>query len=230
MPDLEDARFVARCLAEEAAPVAVIVFGSVARNGRGNDLDLLVVTERDGDDSSIRSVLKPLGNRYAIDCFPASVDVLTGAFRRGSPFLALVQKEGRLLYMKETVKEWMAFAKEDLEQAFYLLQGEFYRGSCYHAQQAAEKAVKAALLKKGWELERIRNLRRLLNIAREHGIAVHCDEEDTDFMDSVHRSRYPLEEGLLPPRTPSHEDARRATAFAEQVLKQLLESREQTSN
>jgi len=207
MPDLEDARFVARCLAEEAAPVAVIVFGSVARNGRGNDLDLLVVTERDGDDSSIRSVLKPLGNRYAIDCFPASVDVLTGAFRRGSPFLALVQKEGRLL-----------------------LQGEFYRGSCYHAQQAAEKAVKAALLKKGWELERIRNLRRLLNIAREHGIAVHCDEEDTDFMDSVHRSRYPLEEGLLPLKTPSHEDARRATAFAEQVLKQLLESREQTSN
>lgn len=45
--------------------------------------------------------------------------------------------------MAERSKDWLAQAERDLEQARWLVQGGFYEGACFHAQQAAEKAVKA---------------------------------------------------------------------------------------
>jgi HEPN domain-containing protein len=42
---------------------------------------------------------------------------------------------------KEYIKEWLSFAKEDLDTANVLLSGEYLynRSICYHCQQAAEK-------------------------------------------------------------------------------------------
>lgn len=43
-----------------------------------------------------------------------------------------------------TAQDWMARAKSDLALARVPLpQGAFYEDLCYHAQQAAEKALKA---------------------------------------------------------------------------------------
>ena len=205
MVTLEDARTVAQSLAEKISPVSVILFGSVARTGKGSDLDILVVTEQEDMHREVSSCLRGHNRRFAIDYFVASVDRITRNFREGSPFLRLVQKEGRVLYMKNSMKEWIGLALEDFRQAKYLFKGSFYRGACFAAQQAVEKAIKAELLQRGWDLD------------------------DIDFMDSIYRGRYPAEEGLLPLNAPTAEDASRAISTAEGVLKQLqlLEKNEQ---
>ena len=51
--------------------------------------------------------------------------------------------------MKDVVEEWVKQAKDELDMAVYLLQGGYFKGACYHAQQSVEKAMKAAFLKKG---------------------------------------------------------------------------------
>ena len=131
--------------------------------------------------------------------------------------------------MKNSMKEWIGLALEDFRQAKYLFEGSFYRGACFAAQQAVEKAIKAELLKRGWDLEKIHNIRRLLSISEDYNLDIECDDDDIDFMDSIYRGRYPAEEGLLPLNTPTAEDASRAISMAEGVLKQLqlLEKNEQ---
>lgn len=221
MPTLQDAQEAARAVVQAAEPIAVIAFGSTATKGEGHDVDLLVVVEREEVEKTVQLALRPFYNRFAIDCFTTSIDRLSYHFKRGSPFLRLVQREGKLLYMKDFINQWIRLSKEDLDQASYLLKGGYYRGACFHSQQAAEKALKARLLEKGWELEKTHSIRRLLAIAEPYRIGISVDEEDMDFMDSIYRGRYPADEGLLPLRPPTKEDAERALSAAQEVLKQL---------
>ncbi len=221
MVNIEDAREVANNLAVRLSPVAVILFGSVARSGKGADLDMLVVTEQEEMRETVDLCLRDYSRLYPIDCFVASTRMLNEKFREGSPFLNLIQKEGRILYMKSTLNEWIDLAKEDFRQANYLLKGNFYRGACYAAQQAVEKALKASLLKKGWDLEKINHIRRLLSICEDYGVQVEWQDADVDFMDSIYRGRYPAEEGLLPLKNPDEEEASRAISIALNILEQL---------
>lgn len=46
--------------------------------------------------------------------------------------------------MTGPARRWLAFAEEDLAFARYALDGGYFAQGCFHAQQAAEKAVKAA--------------------------------------------------------------------------------------
>ncbi|MBW1698466.1 MAG: HEPN domain-containing protein [Deltaproteobacteria bacterium] len=221
MVNLEDAREVANFLAKTISPVSVVVFGSVATSGKGNDLDLLVVTNKENMHDEVGRCLRVFHERFAIDYVVASIDQVNEHFMQGSPFLRLVQSQGKVLYMKDSIKEWIALAREDLKQAKYLFDGGFYRGACFDAQQAVEKAIKAELIKRGWELEKIHNIRRLLYLLKEHNLSIKCDDDDIDFMDSIYRGRYPAEEGLLPLKIPVREDASRAISIAEDILKQL---------
>ena len=221
MVTLEDARTVSEALAERILPVAVIVFGSVAKSGQGNDLDLLVVTGEDTPGESVGLALRDFYERFAIDYFVASAEALTREFMGGSRFLRLVQREGKVLYMKEPLKKWIELALEDFRQAKYLFGGGFYRGACFHAQQSVEKALKAELLRKGWELERLHNIRRLLAICLHYNIHLEWEDTEIDFLDSVYRGRYPAEEGLLPLNPPDMVDGKLAVETAEKLLKQL---------
>jgi HEPN domain-containing protein len=45
----------------------------------------------------------------------------------------------------------MAQAQRDLENARYEMEGRFYEWACFSAQQAAEKALKAVIQKRGGE-------------------------------------------------------------------------------
>ena len=126
MVTFADAQEVARTLAEKVSPVSVIVFGSVAKSGKGNDLDILVVTEQEEMQSEVDSCLRGYYDSFAIDYFVASRNSVTEIFRQGSPFLKLIQKEGRVLYMKDSIKEWIELALEDFKQAEYLLKGKLH--------------------------------------------------------------------------------------------------------
>jgi len=45
--------------------------------------------------------------------------------------------------------DWLREAEEDIESAKLLLDGNQFHHACFHAQQAAEKAIKAALIALG---------------------------------------------------------------------------------
>lgn len=221
MVTIEDASNVARYLKDEISPVAILLFGSVARTGTGDDLDILVVTDQEDMHETVGICLRYLGKHLPIDYFVASTRLLNEQFRNGSPFLNRIQEEGRILYMKSTLNEWIDLAREDLRQAEYLMAGGFYRGACFAAQQSVEKGLKAGLLRKGWTLEKIHHIRRLLGLCEEYGIQIAWEDRDVDFLDSIYRGRYPAEEGLLPLKHPDRNESLRAISIATHILEQL---------
>jgi HEPN domain-containing protein len=221
MVTIENAKEIARILAEKVPPLAVITFGSVAKEGQGNDLDLLIVSSHESFHPAIEQILRHLSDRFPIDYMIGSVDLITRQFRKGSPFLTMIQKEGRVLFMDDSFRNWDALAMEDFKQAEYLFDGNFYRGACFSAQQAIEKAIKGELLKRGWELEKIHQLRRLLNIGTAFNLTLEYEGSEVDFIDSIFRGRYPADEGLLPLKNPSKEDAALALEISRKFLQQL---------
>jgi len=230
MVTYEEAREVAAHLVKTVDPLCVVLFGSVAKQGQGEDLDLLVVVEdqtADGQDLEklVQQSLKPFADRYAMDPFILSRSALRQYFLAGSPFLRLIQREGRCLYMKEAIQQWFAQAKEELSMAEVLFSAGHYRGACFHAQQSVEKALKGTLLHAGWELERTHSLRKLAATGKRYGVEEILSEDDMDFIDSVYRGRYPAEEGLLPTGEPTCEEAERILHAASLALKRLLETR-----
>lgn len=223
----KDAKRVAEHVVKQMDPIALVLFGSVAKTGQGRDLDLLIVVD-DSEvdlqrlDAAARRCLHPFAEQFGIDHFILPHSLLRQRFLEGSPFLRLIQREGRCLYMKDAIRQWFDHAREDLAMAELLFETGHHRGACYHAQQAIEKAVKGALLQAGWELERTRSLRTLTAIARRYGLIDILSEEDTDFIDSVYRGRYPAEEGLLPTGDPTKEETGRIVRAASKALSRLL--------
>lgn len=223
MVTLSQAKQVSDFLVNSIQPLAVILFGSVSTNGIGEDLDLLVVVD-DSEvsplalEKAVRRKLRPFYAEFAIDPIVLPVGMIQEHWRKGSPFLRLIQREGRSLYMKDSVKQWLNQATEDLSTARYLLAGGSCRAACYHAQQAFEKAIKAALIQAGWELEKVHSIERLAAIARNYSVVVEVSDEDTVFMDSVYRGRCPAEEGLLPTGDPTASDAAKAIEITSRAL------------
>ncbi|HID62269.1 MAG TPA: HEPN domain-containing protein [Anaerolineae bacterium] len=61
--------------------------------------------------------------------------------------------------------DWLRIAEKDLGRVEHLLGVEDPEAAGFFLQQAVEKFLKAFLLSKGWELERIHDLEALLNAA-----------------------------------------------------------------
>lgn len=121
MPDIQQARKASAEIRAKLDPVAIILFGSVARSGTGNDLDLLIVTREQKNREEIDRALRDLRKSTSTDCFVVSTEILTREFLGGSQLLRKIQKEGRLLYMKSSLDEWVRLALDDLAQAGHLL-------------------------------------------------------------------------------------------------------------
>ena len=89
--------------------------------------------------------------------------------------------------------EWLARAKADLALArIPLPDGAVYEDLCRHAQQAAEKAIKAVYLRHGWAFRYVHNLEELITGLRELGLHVPEDVgRSADLTAYAHRTRYP---------------------------------------
>jgi HEPN domain-containing protein/predicted nucleotidyltransferase len=226
MVTLRDAKEVSDAIIKTLDPISVMVFGSVAKNGTGEDLDLLIVVEDKSENLqamadlslSAHKCLKEYYKKFAIDPFIIPASVFNQYYSKGSPFLRLIFTEGRCVYMRDAVKGWLKQAQEELDIATYLLGGQYFKGACFHSQQSIEKAVKAMLLDKGWELEKTHSLQRLLSIAEQHNVQIDLSDEDVVYIDNIYRSRYPAEAGLLPLGEPSKADAQRAVDIATRIL------------
>jgi len=226
MVTLRDAKEASDSIVRTLKPVSVVLFGSVARDRTGADLDLLIVTEdgeklRQDANLLVHKCLKRFYRKFPIDPFIVPQSVLKEHYLKGSPFLEKISKEGKVLYMKNAVQEWLKQSSDELNMAEYLLGGGFYNGACYHAQQSIGKSIKARLLGKGWELEKTHSIERLSAIGKDYRIRFKLSDEEMVFIDSIYRGRYPAEAGLLPLGEPSKKDGERAVVIARRMMKEV---------
>jgi len=84
--------------------------------------------------------------------------------------------------------DWLRYARSDLELARVVRPDEvLFEGLCFHAQQAAEKALKAVLIAKGVPPPKTHNIRTLLDLLPQEVIAPQ-EIEDQEIADSVERT------------------------------------------
>jgi len=70
-------------------------------------------------------------------------------------------------------RDWLARAKGDLALARVPLpEGAFYDDLCFHAQQAAEKALKAVYQHHGWIFRYTHDLEELVTGLKDHGLEI----------------------------------------------------------
>ena len=95
-------------------------------------------------------------------------------------------------HIVERVRKWIQFADEDLRLAEHALQmssGCPYRLIAYHAQQCAEKYIKAFLVYHEIDFPYTHNLRKLLRFCGE-GLSTDLEQADTLTPFAV-TTRYP---------------------------------------
>jgi HEPN domain-containing protein len=122
--------------------------------------------------------------------------------------------------MKEAIEPWIAKAEEDIRACKILLESDDFPTTvvCFHAQQVAEKYMKAFLTGMGIEFRKTHDLLTLLD---EYCLSVNADfngirdqlKELTDYAIDV---RYPG--GELPP---SNSEAKKALDAA-LIIKQFI--------
>jgi HEPN domain-containing protein len=114
-----------------------------------------------------------------------------------------------------TPQDWPTRAKSDLALARMALPPEaLYEDLCFHAQQAAEKALKAVYQHHGWTFRYTHDLKELATDLASKGLIVPPEVDDAAVLTSfAWESRYP---GLGEPV--SEKEYRDAVRHAETVV------------
>lgn len=122
--------------------------------------------------------------------------------------------------------DWLRRARSDLALAKTPLpSGAFYEDLAFHAQQAAEKAVKAVYRAKGLEFRYTHDLGKLLAGLTKHGVHIPEPVQDAaELTDFAWEARYP---GLGEPL--SEAGYRRAISIAEKVVDWAVKLVEESS-
>lgn len=113
------------------------------------------------------------------------------------------------------VRQWMDYADEDLRLAEYGLQMESgcpYRLIAYHAQQCAEKYLKAFLVYQREDFPYTHNISTLLELCSKHADWVDSIEQAETLTAYAITTRYPGEDEPV-----SLMEAQQAVAMAAQV-------------
>lgn len=115
-------------------------------------------------------------------------------------------------------ERWLAFAQEDLQMADLAMSEALYNQVCFHAQQCAEKAVKALLVHQGKAPPRTHRLGDLLSLLDPNPLAPIVFE--VQLLDRFYiPTRYPdAMPGSLPEGLPDLHDAGQALDLARQTL------------
>ena len=97
-------------------------------------------------------------------------------------------------------QDWLTRAKGKLAPARVPLPpGGFLEDLCFHAQQAAELAIKAVYQQHGWRFAFVHDLGQLLNGLKNNGLTLPADVQRADRLsDYAVQLRYP---GPFPPVT-----------------------------
>ncbi|HLF04752.1 MAG TPA: HEPN domain-containing protein [Dehalococcoidia bacterium] len=121
----------------------------------------------------------------------------------------------------QTARRWLAQAVNTLDMTRSLFDAGFWAGTCFHAEQTAQLALKAYLFRRG---------RRFVNIHSIHALAQECGKEDQEFvklqaygptLDRYYLStRYPdvLPEPAIPFQAFTQQDAIQALEYATEIV------------
>jgi HEPN domain-containing protein len=119
-----------------------------------------------------------------------------------------------------TPSEWVSKAEEDLAVAKVLLGSVpvLRNAAVFHIQQALEKYLKAFLLAKGWKLQRVHDLVRLLGdaVVYEPSFA-RFDSTCARLTEFYFESRYPL----FPSTVVTDAEVRRILTEAEDLITEI---------
>jgi HEPN domain-containing protein len=118
-------------------------------------------------------------------------------------------------YPPEDPREWVNRARSDLEIAKSRKEGIYLEDLCFHAQQAAEKAIKAFLIKHGVEFPYVHDIAQLLTLLEEIGQLIPEQIREAERLTRFAViSRYP---GIAPPT--SLEEYDEAVSVAEKLVR-----------
>jgi HEPN domain-containing protein len=117
--------------------------------------------------------------------------------------------------MTETTdpRAWAEHAEEDFVLARVALRRKqpLSSGACFHAQQCAEKYMKALLISKGADFPKTHDLLLLNNLCSANGIFLEIEQKHLNTLtDYAVRTRYPGDD-------PTAEDAKEAIELAKLV-------------
>jgi len=119
--------------------------------------------------------------------------------------------------MKKQAQAWLKLAAEDLASARVLLKENIYNQVCFHAQQGAEKSLKALIELKA-KVPKEHNLSKLFKICKESGYRLSQFREDMEYLDMFYTStRYPFVVGVLPAGSPLKEDAEKSLTIVNNI-------------
>jgi len=108
---------------------------------------------------------------------------------------------------------WVAHAEEDFTLARAALKRKqpLAFGACFHAQQCAEKYIKALLISKGADFPKTHDLLMLSSLCSGNGIFLEIDPKHLNTLtDYAVRTRYPG-------NSPTTEDAKEAIELAKMI-------------
>lgn len=123
--------------------------------------------------------------------------------------------------MRKEAEAWFNIAREELQSAEYLLERRLFRMVCYHAQQCVEKTPKTLLAEQEVETPRTHNILDLNSATKKLGYEPRLTDEDSVFLTSIYRTRYPSGLGLLPSGAPTEQDAQKALRIAKEMIEWL---------
>lgn len=114
---------------------------------------------------------------------------------------------------------WLRYADDDLKAAEELMKVQLYNVVCFHAHQAAEKCLKAFLVKHGVNPPRIHKLPELVNLVVEINSEFEVVRKDALILDMYYiPTRYPTAPvGSLPDGLPNRADALQALDKARKI-------------
>ncbi len=112
--------------------------------------------------------------------------------------------------------DWLQEAKDDLAAAQNLGQAKLYAAACFHCQQAAEKALKAALIRASGNFPKVHSLKQL---ASEAGLLAQIGNEIIVLSGDYTTSRYPDVYGKSPSSLYTREAFLQRLAAATKILK-----------
>ncbi|MBI5621067.1 HEPN domain-containing protein [Candidatus Gottesmanbacteria bacterium] len=129
---------------------------------------------------------------------------------------------------RDDSSDWLFFAESDLRTARVMFGEGVYHMTCFHAQQAVEKCLKAVLRHHQKMVPKTHSLAKLIHEVSPLG-APDIANDDVLFVDQFYSpTRYPdTLPGSLPDGLPTKEDAAKAVDIAERIVaatKKLISS------
>ena len=114
--------------------------------------------------------------------------------------------------------DWLPIVEKDLDRVARMLEDHDPEAAGFYLQQALEKLLKAFLLSKGWELDRVHDLESLLNDAIEHDPSLEKFRTPCQTITAFYFvERYPL----LPPVDITEADVRGTLEQTRELIETL---------